>query len=299
MNLIFLGPPGVGKGTQARHVCKRYGIIHLSTGDILRSEIKDLSEVGKVAKSYIDAGALVPDNVLLDIINLRLGKDDAQNGYLLDGFPRTIPQAEGLDDIMNSKKHNLDVVVSLVAEENELIQRLIAYDDQIKKNVLIKVNKVEDKYINIVNKINIYHPKNLIENFKMKHKEINTHLISFMELIYNKNIGKFNELLNRFHLAKKIMISRYNDYQTEIIQNSKMIKKLGNELYQDKSKLHRRLHQDLLSVNPASALKKGYSIIRNSEGKILKSKLQVHDNQILSAVLKDGPINLIKAKSRK
>ena len=189
--------------------------------------------------------------------------------------------------------------VFVTPDQHELIQRLIAYDDQIKKNVLIKVNKVEDKYINIVNKINIYHPKNLIENFKMKHKEINTHLISFMELIYNKNIGKFNELLNRFHLAKKIMISRYNDYQTEIIQNSKMIKKLGNELYQDKSKLHRRLHQDLLSVNPASALKKGYSIIRDSEGKILKSKLQVHDNQILSAEFKDGSINLIKANSKK
>ena len=125
MNLIFLGPPGVGKGTQAGHVCKHYGIIHLSTGDMLRSEIKDSSEVGRIAKSYIDKGALVPDSVLLDIINLRLGKNDAQNGYLLDGFPRTIPQAEGLDDIMNSKKHKLDVVVSLVAEENELIQRLI------------------------------------------------------------------------------------------------------------------------------------------------------------------------------
>tara|TARA_B100001250_G_scaffold391625_1_gene392698 strand:+ start:113 stop:682 length:570 start_codon:yes stop_codon:yes gene_type:complete len=125
MNLIFLGPPGVGKGTQARRVCEHYGIIHLSTGDILRSEIKDSSKVGKVAKSYIDAGALVPDNVLLDIINLRLGKNDTQNGYLLDGFPRTIPQAEGLYDIMNSKKHKLDVVISLVAEENELIQRLV------------------------------------------------------------------------------------------------------------------------------------------------------------------------------
>ena len=92
---------------------------------MLRSEIKESSEVGRIAKSLIDKGALVPDNVLLDIINLRLGKDDAKNGYLLDGFPRTIPQAEGLDDIMSSKKHKLDVVVSLVAEENELIQRLI------------------------------------------------------------------------------------------------------------------------------------------------------------------------------
>jgi len=125
MNLIFLGPPGVGKGTQASHICDHYGIIHLSTGDILRSEIKISSEIGKTAKSYIDQGALVPDDVLLDIINARLGKEDAQSGYLLDGFPRTIPQAEGLNDIMNNKSHNLDAVISLTADENELVQRLI------------------------------------------------------------------------------------------------------------------------------------------------------------------------------
>ena len=77
------------------------------------------------AKSYIDKGALVPDNVLLDLIDVRLGKRDVQNGYLLDGFPRTIPQAEGLDNIMTSKSHNLDAVISLTADENELVKRLI------------------------------------------------------------------------------------------------------------------------------------------------------------------------------
>ena len=125
MKLIFLGPPGVGKGTQAKHICIQYDIVHLSTGDILREEIKNASEVGLAAKSYIDKGALVPDNVLLDLIDVRLGKRDVQNGYLLDGFPRTIPQAEGLDNIMTSKSHNLDAVISLTADENELVQRLI------------------------------------------------------------------------------------------------------------------------------------------------------------------------------
>ena len=125
MKLIFLGPPGVGKGTQAKHICDHYDIVHLSTGDILREEIKNASEVGLAAKSYIDKGALVPDNVLLDLIDVRLGKRDVQNGYLLDGFPRTIPQAEGLDNIMTSKSHSLDAVISLTADENELVKRLI------------------------------------------------------------------------------------------------------------------------------------------------------------------------------
>ena len=97
MHLIFLGPPGVGKGTQAKRVCNYYNIIHLSTGEILRGEIAAKSEIGQKAKSYIDNGKLVPDEVLLGIMDNRLKKDDALKGYLLDGFPRTIPQAEGLD----------------------------------------------------------------------------------------------------------------------------------------------------------------------------------------------------------
>ena len=125
MKLIFLGPPGVGKGTQAKHICDHYDIVHLSTGDILREEIKKASEVGLAAKSYIDKGALVPDNVLLDLIDVRLGKRDVQNGYLLDGFPRTIPQADGLNQILLELKQALDIVVSLDANEEELVNRLI------------------------------------------------------------------------------------------------------------------------------------------------------------------------------
>ena len=125
MNLIFLGPPGVGKGTQAGLVCNHFGIIHLSTGDILRYEINRKSDIGKTAKSFIDQGALVPDDVLLNIIEARLSEPDIKNGYLLDGFPRTIPQAEGLNIILNNKSQKLDVVISLTAGEDELIQRLI------------------------------------------------------------------------------------------------------------------------------------------------------------------------------
>ena len=102
MNLIFLGPPGVGKGTQANLVCDYFGILHLSTGDMLRSEINKKSDIGTRAKAFIDQGDLVPDEVLLKIINSRLSDSDIKNGYLLDGFPRTIPQAKGLDTILKN-----------------------------------------------------------------------------------------------------------------------------------------------------------------------------------------------------
>ena len=125
MHLIFLGPPGVGKGTQAKKVCEHYKIIHLSTGEILRKEISDKSEVGNQAKTYIDNGNLVPDNVILRIIENRLKANDAQYGYLLDGFPRTINQAEGLQKIMLQLKHKVNSVISLTANEEELILRLI------------------------------------------------------------------------------------------------------------------------------------------------------------------------------
>ena len=125
MRLIFLGPPGVGKGTQAKRICENFDVIHLSTGDILRAEIAANSEIGNRAKSYINNGELVPDKVLLDIMDNRLRENDAQKGYLLDGFPRTITQATGLAKIMKNITHSLDATISLTADEDQLVQRLI------------------------------------------------------------------------------------------------------------------------------------------------------------------------------
>ena len=125
MNIILFGPPGSGKGTQALNICENLKIPHLSTGDMLRAEINNESDIGKTAKSFIDQGALVPDEVLLNIIDSRLSGSNVQNGYLLDGFPRTIPQAKGLNDILKNNGQKLDAVVSLTANENELIERLI------------------------------------------------------------------------------------------------------------------------------------------------------------------------------
>ena len=125
MKLLIMGPPGVGKGTQASHIKSKLNIAHLSTGDILRTEIEKKTDTGVQAKLYMDAGKLVSDQVLLDIIQDRIKNHDCDGGYLLDGFPRTLPQAVGLEKIMESINHALDRVISLTADENELVERLI------------------------------------------------------------------------------------------------------------------------------------------------------------------------------
>jgi len=125
MRLILLGPPGVGKGTQAIRLKQFFDIIHLSTGEILRNEVASKSEIGKEAKTFMDEGKLVPDSVLLKMMEIRLSSADCTSGYLLDGFPRTIPQAEGLDKILKKLNHQLSAVISLTADKDELLNRLV------------------------------------------------------------------------------------------------------------------------------------------------------------------------------
>lgn len=119
MNIIFLGPPGAGKGTQAQRICDALKIPQISTGDILRRAIKEQTPTGLKAKSFIDAGKLVPDEVVIDIVKERLAQDDCQNGYILDGFPRTVPQAEALATFAN-----MDAVVELDVADEVLVNRL-------------------------------------------------------------------------------------------------------------------------------------------------------------------------------
>ena len=119
MNIIFLGPPGAGKGTQAQRICDALKIPQISTGDILRRAIKEGTETGIKAKSFIDAGKLVPDEVIIDIVKERLAKDDCKNGYILDGFPRTVPQAEALSTFAS-----IDSVIELAVDDQVLVNRL-------------------------------------------------------------------------------------------------------------------------------------------------------------------------------
>ena len=123
-NLILLGPPGAGKGTQASRIVEKYGIPHISTGDILRSAVKNQTAMGVEAKRYMDAGDLVPDAVVIGIVKDRLQEPDTANGFLMDGFPRTIPQAEALDEMLAGIERYVSRTVAILVDEEELVRRL-------------------------------------------------------------------------------------------------------------------------------------------------------------------------------
>src|SRR5699024_9819431 len=124
LNLILMGLPGAGKGTQAEKINEKYNIPHISTGDMFRLAIKEGTELGKQAKEYMDQGALVPDQVTIGIVKERLSKDDCKDGFLLDGFPRTIAQAEALQNIMQELNEDIDYVVNVDVPEEKLVERL-------------------------------------------------------------------------------------------------------------------------------------------------------------------------------
>ena len=124
MNIILMGLPGAGKGTQASEIVKKFPIPHISTGDMFRKAIKDETDLGKEAKSYMDRGELVPDEVTVGIVKERISEDDAKKRFLLDGFPRTIDQAEALNDIMSELGRNIDAVINIEVPEEELMNRL-------------------------------------------------------------------------------------------------------------------------------------------------------------------------------
>ena len=124
MRVVLLGPPGAGKGTQAQIIAGRLGVPAISTGDIFRANVSGRTELGLQAKTYMDAGDLVPDEITVAMVKDRLAETDAKGGFLLDGFPRTIAQAEQLRDSLQGLGHGLDCVLELVVDEDELVRRL-------------------------------------------------------------------------------------------------------------------------------------------------------------------------------
>lgn len=124
MKIIMLGAPGAGKGTQAKRIAAKYDIPHISTGDIFRANIKNGTELGKKAKEYMDAGNLVPDELVVDLVIDRFKEDDCANGYVLDGFPRTIPQAEALDAALSKLGESIDYVIDVDVPDENIIRRM-------------------------------------------------------------------------------------------------------------------------------------------------------------------------------
>ena len=124
MNVILLGPPGAGKGTQAARIVEKYGVPHISTGDIFRANIKAGTELGKRAQEYMNRGELVPDDLVIEIATTRLLADDCAEGFLLDGFPRTVYQAEKLDEFLAAHGSKIDKVLDIAVEKEELMVRL-------------------------------------------------------------------------------------------------------------------------------------------------------------------------------
>ena len=169
MNLVLLGPPGAGKGTQAAKIIEKYNIPHISTGDIFRENIKNGTELGRKAQEYMNAGKLVPDELVVEIATDRLNKDDCKDGFLLDGFPRTDAQAKALDSMLAKNKEEVTSVVSIMIPDKMI-------KDRIKHRASIEGRADDAKDETIDNRIKTYHEKTepLVDFYKKagKYNEI-------------------------------------------------------------------------------------------------------------------------------
>ena len=195
MKIIMLGAPGAGKGTQAKKIAAKYGIPHISTGDIFRANIKNGTELGKKAKTYMDQGLLVPDELVVDLVVDRVNQDDCKNGYVLDGFPRTIPQAEALTEALEKMGQKVDFAIDVNVPDENIVKRMggrracvtcgatyhMVYAPTKKEGICDTcggelILRDDDKPETVKNRLNVYHEqtKPLIEYYN---KENITHTI--------------------------------------------------------------------------------------------------------------------------
>ena len=176
MKIIMLGAPGAGKGTQADMICNKYNVPHISTGDIFRANIKNGTELGQKAKGYMDAGELVPDSLVVDLVIDRIHQDDCENGYVLDGFPRTIPQAEALDSALAESGEAVDYAINVDVPDENIVTRMsgrracvkcgatyhIKYNAPATEGVCDNcgselIQREDDKPETVLNRLSVYH----------------------------------------------------------------------------------------------------------------------------------------------
>jgi adenylate kinase len=155
MNIILFGPPGAGKGTQAQNIEKYFGLKQLSTGDMLRGEVASGSEFGRKIKEIIDSGALMPDDIMIEMISIRVDQSDCIKGFILDGFPRTVTQAHALDDMLVENGKSLDLVIQLCVDDSILLDRIIQRATTDGGNVV--GSRADDNAETLAKRLAIYH----------------------------------------------------------------------------------------------------------------------------------------------
>ena len=214
MKIIMLGAPGAGKGTQADKICAKYNIPHISTGDIFRANIKNNTELGQKAKSYMDKGELVPDELVVDLVVDRIKADDCTNGYVLDGFPRTIPQAEALDAALAAINDKVDYAINVEVPDENIINRMsgrracvacgatyhIVHIPTKVEGVCDKcgaelILRDDDKPETVKNRLNVYHEQTqpLIDYYTAKHVLHEVDGTKAMEDVYSTIVAILGE----------------------------------------------------------------------------------------------------------
>jgi len=189
LNILIFGPPGSGKGTQAVKIAHKYNIKHISTGDILRQEVKDQSDLGKKAQSIMERGELVPDELLIQILHSVIGKNNDVDGFIFDGFPRTLVQAEELDTLMGQLADSVKLVISLDVHDQEVIARLL-------KRAEIEGRKDDNEHT-IANRLHVYKKQTmpLLEYYKNQGKLKEIAGIGSIDDIFEKICQAINNLL--------------------------------------------------------------------------------------------------------
>ena len=180
LNIVIFGAPGSGKGTQSERIVAKYGINHISTGDVLRAEIKNNTELGKIAKGYIDQGQLIPDELIIDILAKTLDSFEDSKGVIFDGFPRTIPQAEALKKVLAERGQSVSIMLDLDVPENELMTRLIKRGQE--------SGRADDNEETIKKRLVVYHSQTapLIDWYKAEGQYCHINGLGTMEGIFEE-----------------------------------------------------------------------------------------------------------------